>query len=361
MQRLLKTFINTETTGGLVLIAVTIVALIAANSALAPAYTSIQNIPLFNNTLTYWVNDALMAIFFLFVGLEIKREILVGNLATWPQRLLPTVGAVGGMLVPACIYWFINRHTPETLPGWAIPTATDIAFALGILALIPRAPLSLKVFLTALAILDDLGAILIIALVYTSNLALTPFILAGILIAALYTFNRCHVTVLWPYLLTGALLWVCVYQSGLHATMAGVLLALTIPLKAGSKLEHAIAAPTAYLILPIFAFLNAGVSLAGISLENFTHPVTLGIFLGLLVGKQIGVGGALFVATSVFKVPKPAGANAAQLYAVSLLCGIGFTMSSSSAIWHSQPPMLRKSASPFSVPPPSAQSWPSSF
>lgn len=327
MKRAIHTFLKTEASAGLILIATTVLALIAANTALEPAYHSLLNAQLLNHSLTHWVNDALMAIFFLFVGLEVKKEILNGNLATWPQRLLPTLGAAGGMLVPALVYLFINRTSPATIPGWAIPTATDIAFALGILALVPRAPVSLKIFLTALAILDDLGAILLIALLYTTGLAVTPFILSAILIAALITFNRNHVTSLWPYLVTGTLLWLCVYQSGLHPTMAGVILALTIPLKSGKKLEHALAVPTAYLILPVFAFFNAGISFAGISLTNFTHPVTLGIFAGLLVGKQLGVGGALLLATKLFKIPKPAGATTLQLYAVSLLCGIGFTMS----------------------------------
>ncbi|RYG59120.1 MAG: Na+/H+ antiporter NhaA [Alphaproteobacteria bacterium] len=269
-----------------------------------------------------------MALFFFLVGLEIKRELLTGNLATWPQRILPGAAAVGGMAVPALLFVFVNRNHPEYLTGWAIPAATDIAFALGIIALAgSRVPVSLKIFLTALAILDDLGAILVIALFYTHNIAVTFIVLAAILVAALITFNRCGVTRLWPYVLTGLLLWLCVYQSALHATLAGVIVALTIPIKRSVTLERSLHPWVAFGVIPIFAFFNAGVSLAGINVQAMLHPLTLGIFVGLFVGKQLGIGAILLAAIRLFKVPRPQGATNLQLYAVTLLCGIGFTMS----------------------------------
>lgn len=302
-------------------------AIVAANSSFAPLYNEVLHVLFLGHSLTHWVNDALMALFFFLVGLEIKRELLTGNLSSWPQRLLPGIAALGGMIIPALIYAITNRNSPETLHGWAIPAATDIAFALGILALVPRVPLSLKVFLTALAILDDLGAILLIAIFYSGGLNPVPLLLEGILIAALITFNRSGVTNIVPYLGTGILLWLCTYQSGLHATIAGVILALTIPTKSLPKTEHALQPWVAYTVLPIFAFCNAGVSFSGITLASFAHPVTLGIFLGLLVGKQLGVGAAMWASIRLLKIPAPHGTSVAQLYATTLLCGIGFTMS----------------------------------
>lgn len=321
-------FLHSQTAAGIILLVTTLFALIAANSNLAPAYNALLTANIFHHTPTHWVNDTLMALFFFVVGLEIKRELLTGNLATWPQRILPGAAAVGGMAAPALIYAFINHNHPQYFAGWAIPTATDIAFALGIIALAgSRVPTSLKIFLTALAILDDLGAILVIAIFYTSNIALTPLVLIAITTAALITFNRCGVTKLWPYLLTGLVLWLCVYQSALHATLAGVITALTIPVSRSGKLEHTLHPWVAFAIIPIFAFFNAGVSLAGINLTSFLHPLTLGIFLGLFIGKQLGIGAVLITAIKLFKVPRPAGATNLQLYAVTLLCGIGFTMS----------------------------------
>lgn len=328
MRSNIPNFLHSQTAAGLVLIATTLLALLAANSAFAPAYHALLNANIFHHTPTHWVNDTLMALFFFLVGLEIKRELLTGNLSTWPQRILPGAAALGGMLAPALLFAFINRNHPEYLPGWAIPTATDIAFALGILALAgPRVPVSLKIFLTALAILDDLGAILVIALFYTHGIAIVPLMLAGVLIVCLVTFNRSGVLQLWPYILTGLLLWLCVYQSALHATLAGVITALTIPLKRSPQLEHTLHPYVAFGVLPVFAFFNAGVTLSGISLGSFTHPLTLGIFAGLFFGKQLGIGASLFMAIKFFKIPKPAGATSIQLYAVTLLCGVGFTMS----------------------------------
>jgi NhaA family Na+:H+ antiporter len=280
-----------------------------------------------------------MAVFFLLVGLEIKRELLDGQLSTWPRRLLPGVAAAGGMAVPALVYVAVNAGSPETLRGWAIPAATDIAFALGILALIgSRAPASLKVFLTALAILDDLGAVLIIAVFYTANLSLPALGGAAAVLGLLVALNRAGLERLAPYLALGVVLWVLVFMSGVHATVAGVLLALTIPLRRSPgrpdeaesplhRLEHAIQPWSAFLIVPLFGFANAGVSLAGLSWSALLQPVTLGIALGLFVGKQIGVFGTTWLAVRGRLADVPENAGWMQVYGVSLLCGVGFTMS----------------------------------
>lgn len=334
MKSAFRLFFTTETLGGLTLMTATVAALIAANSIFAPTYAFLQTYPFAGHGLQHWVNDALMAVFFLLVGMEIKREMLVGNLSTWPQRLLPGLCALGGMAVPALIYAARNYGSPETMVGWAIPTATDIAFALGILALFgKRVPVSLKVFLTALAILDDLGAILVIALFYTPSIQTEYLLLAGLLTTCLVMFNRHSVRSLWPYLLTGTLLWYCVYLSGLHATLAGVVLALTIPLqtKEGHNplltLEHALQPYVAFLILPVFGFFNAGVALSGLSLSSLSHPVTAGVFWGLFLGKQIGIGLAYYIAVKWLGARKPEGARTGQVYAIAVLCGMGFTMS----------------------------------
>lgn len=334
MQSAFRLFFTTETLGGLTLMAATVAALVAANSPLAASYTALQNVYMAGHSLQHWVNDALMAIFFLLVGLEIKREVLGGALATWPQRVLPGLCAVGGMVVPAAIYAAFNWNSPATLVGWAIPSATDIAFALGILALFgKRIPVSLKVFLTALAVLDDLGAILVIAIFYTPHVALNYLVAAIVLTGALILLNRANVHRIWPYLAIGILLWYCVYQSGLHATLAGVVLALTIPMqtKEGHNplltLEHALQPYVAFAILPIFGFFNAGLNLSGLSLSSLTHPVTAGIFWGLFLGKQLGIGACYYLAIKFFGAKRPEAARTAQAYAVATLCGIGFTMS----------------------------------
>jgi Na+:H+ antiporter, NhaA family len=287
----------------------------------------------------HWVNDALMAVFFLLVGLEIKRELLDGQLRTWPDRVLPGLAALGGMAVPALVYAAINWGSPATLRGWAIPAATDIAFALGILALLgSRVPVSLKIFLTALAILDDLGAVVIIAMFYTSNLDTTALLGALFVLGLLRGLNAFGYRNLAPYLVLGAILWVLTLRSGVHATVAGVLLALTIPLRESPgrpddaesplhRLEHAIHPWSAFLGLPIFGFANAGVSLAGVTPAMLLDPVTLGIALGLFVGKQIGVFGFVWSAVRLGLAHLPAHATWLQVYGVSLLCGIGFTMS----------------------------------
>ncbi len=334
MQSAFRLFFTTETSGGLTLMAATVAALIAANSLLAPHYFALQHSYLAGLSLQHWVNDALMAVFFLLVGLEIKREVLGGNLATWPQRILPGVCAIGGMAVPALIYAWFNWNSPQTISGWAIPSATDIAFALGILALFgKRIPVSLKVFLTALAVLDDLGAILIIALFYTPHVAANYLLSAAVLTGALILLNRGNVRQLWPYLTIGLLLWYCVYQSGLHATLAGVVLALTIPMQTDEghnpllTLEHALHPYVAFFILPVFGFFNAGLNLSGLSLSDLSHPVTAGIFWGLFIGKQIGIGACYYLAIKLLGAKKPEAARTGQVLAVAALCGIGFTMS----------------------------------
>ncbi len=314
-------------------------ALAVANSPLAETYFAALKTYLGPLSLLHWINDALMAVFFLLVGLEIKREVLDGRLRTWPDRVLPGLAALGGMATPALVYAAVNWNSPGTLRGWAIPAATDIAFALGVLALLgPRVPVSLKIFLTALAIIDDLGAVLIIALFYTADLSLPMLGGAGVTLAILYGLNRAGVARLWPYLGLGVVLWMFVLASGIHATIAGVLLALTIPLRlsAGKPddptsplhvLEHAVQPWSAYLILPVFGFANAGVSLAGITPRMLLDPVTLGVALGLFVGKQVGVFGFVLAAVRLGLAQRPAHAGWWQVYGVSLLCGVGFTMS----------------------------------
>jgi len=315
------------------------VALFVANSALAPSYFHALHTYVLGLSVLHWINDGLMALFFLLVGLEIKRELLDGQLSTWPDRALPGLAAVGGMLVPAVIYAAVNWSTPETLRGWAIPAATDIAFALGVLALLGRrVPVSLKVFLTALAILDDLGAVLVIALFYTADLSPVALGLAALLVAGLVGLNRAGVQRLSVYLALGAVLWVLVLQSGVHATIAGVALAATIPVNPTPgrpedphsplhRLEHGLQPWTAFLILPVFGFANAGVSLAEVDAAALLHPITLGVALGLFAGKQIGVFASVWLTVRFRLADCPAHASWAQVYGVALLCGIGFTMS----------------------------------
>lgn len=285
----------------------------------------------------HWINDALMAVFFLLVGLEIKRELLDGQLATWSQRALPGIAALGGMVVPAAIFIALNWGEPANLRGWAIPSATDIVFALGVLSLLgPRVPVSLKIFLTALAILDDLGAVVIIALFYAAELSPLMLGLAAATLLVLSALNRFGMKHLAPYLVLGAALWFFVLQSGIHATLAGVALALTIPLEVSSgdsptsplhQLEHALNPWVAFLIVPIFGFANAGVSFAGLGPSALIDPVPLGIALGLFFGKQAGVFGFAWLAIELRLADMPRYASWAHLYGVAVLCGIGFTMS----------------------------------
>ncbi|KQT55049.1 sodium:proton antiporter [Methylobacterium sp. Leaf456] len=335
----LRAVLTSGAGGGLVLMASAALALVVANSPLAEAYFAALKTYLGPLSVLHWINDALMAVFFLLVGLEIKREMLDGRLRTWSDRVLPGVAALGGMILPALVYAVVNRNSPETLRGWAIPAATDIAFALGVLALLgPRVPVSLKVFLTALAILDDLGAVIIIALFYTADLSLPMLGGATATLAVLYGLNKAGVSRLWPYLALGLILWGFVLLSGVHATIAGVLLALTIPLRLSVGrpddptsplhiLEHALHPWSAFLVLPIFGFANAGVSLVGFNPHMLLDPVTLGVALGLFLGKQIGVFGFVVAAVRLGWAQRPAGAGWMQVYGVALLCGVGFTMS----------------------------------
>lgn len=338
----LNEFLKMEAAGGIVLVLASAVALVVANSALEPFYQQLLSIPVRIGAGTFeiakpiqlWINDGLMAIFFFLVGLEIKREFLEGQLSTREQALLPAIGAVGGMVIPALIYVAINFRHPETLNGWAIPSATDIAFALGVLALLgSRVPFSLKVLLTAIAIIDDLGAIIIIAVFYTEDLSTTSLSFAFGALAVLVALNFLGVRKLAPYLLVGAVLWTCVLKSGVHATLAGVALAMTIPLaeKNGTSLlkscEHGLHTWVAFGVLPLFGFANAGVSFAGMTWASFLEPVTLGIALGLFLGKQIGVFAFVWLAIRAGIARLPEAATWQQVYGVALLCGIGFTMS----------------------------------
>ncbi|MFC0245094.1 Na+/H+ antiporter NhaA [Falsochrobactrum ovis] len=335
----LRQFMDSEVAGGIVLMAAAVLALIVANTPLSDAYFGTLQFYIGPLTVGLWINDALMAIFFLLVGLEIKREFLTGQLATWPSRILPGVAATGGVIVPALIYIAFNFHDPEKVQGWAVPSATDIAFALGVLSLLgSRVPSSLKIFLATLAILDDLAAVVIIAIFYTAELS-TGY-LAGAVIAAggLFILNRMGVYKLLPYLIGGVILWYFVLNSGVHATVAGVVTALMIPLHTSSEktntdnsplctLEHALAKPVAFFVVPLFGFANAGISFAGMSPSIIFDTLPLGIMLGLFVGKQIGVFGAAWLAIKSGLAQMPLNANWMQIYGVAILCGIGFTMS----------------------------------
>ncbi len=338
-----KWFFKLEAASGLVLLISAILALIISNSNLSETYFSTLEKYIFIGinkygiklSVLHWINDALMAIFFFFVTLEIKREFIEGELSNLKQAMLPIVGAIGGMLVPALVYVYINYGDTETLRGWAIPSATDIAFSLGVLSLLgSRVPISLKVFLTALAIIDDLGAIIIIAFFYSGDLNIIYLGLIILAFLALLILNKFNIKKFLPYLLIGIFMWDFTHQSGIHATIAGVLLASTIPHRKKPKehsmlikIEHAISPYVAFGIMPLFAFANAGVSLEGLSLSSFASKVPLGILLGLFVGKQFGV--FIFSYLSIkFKIAQmPTNANWINFYGVGVLTGIGFTMS----------------------------------
>jgi len=338
-----KWFFKLESSSGLVLLFAAIIALIISNSNLSDLYFSTLDKYLFVGindiglklSVLHWINDVLMAIFFFFVTLEIKREFLQGELSNIKQALLPIIAAVGGMLVPALVYVYINLGDSETLTGWAIPSATDIAFSLGVLSLLgKRVPISLKVFLTALAIIDDLGAILIIALFYSGDLSIKYLSLMLIAFLALLIINKFNIKKFFPYLIVGLLLWDFTHNSGIHATIAGVLLAMTIPHRKKEKdfsllikIEHAISPYVAFGIMPLFAFANAGVSLEGLSFSSLLDKVPLGIVLGLFLGKQLGVFLFSYISIKLKIAQMPNNSNWFNFYGVGVLTGIGFTMS----------------------------------
>ena len=344
--KFIESFIHKESSSGVLLVFATILALIFSNTLLAPYYEAFLHVPVsiqvgslsLDKSLHHWVNDGLMAIFFFLIGLEVKREVLEGHLSSISQVVLPIVAAIGGMVVPAAIYIYFNGNDATAINGWAIPTATDIAFALGILSLLgKRVPLSLKVFLMALAIIDDLGAIVIIALFYTVDLSTLSITVASVALAILIVMNRMGVLRKSAYFIVGLVLWVSVLKSGVHATLAGVALAFTIPLYGKLEngetisplktLEHDLHYWVSFFILPTFAFANAGVNITEISLDQMAGNVPLGIMLGLFFGKQVGVFGLSWLAIKLGFAKMPTGSTWLQLYGVSVLTGIGFTMS----------------------------------
>lgn len=346
MKRVLKEFYERESSTGILLISVMLVALVLKNSFLSSAYNNFLYTPVeirfgalqIAKPLLLWINDGLMAVFFLLVGLEVKRELLRGSLSSWHMASLPVIAAIGGMTVPALVYVGINRGEPSALQGWAIPTATDIAFALGVLSLLGnRVPPSLKIFLLALAIIDDLGAIIIIALFYTEGLSLASMMVAFIALVALFTINRMGVMRKAAYILLGAVLWVSVLKSGVHATLAGVALAFMIPLEArdddsseaslAESLEHDLHPWVSFMILPLFAFVNAGIDLRGMAISQMLAPVPLGIMMGLFLGKQAGVFLFSWIAIRLRVATLPVGSSWSQFYGVAVMTGIGFTMS----------------------------------
>lgn len=343
----LREFLASEAAGGILLMAAAALAMIVANSALADSYfhfihavTGPELTPkLGPMTVHLWINDALMAVFFLLVGLEIKREFVDGHLATWADRRLPIIAAAAGMVVPAIIYLAVAGGDPALVRGWAIPAATDIAFAIGVLALLgSRAPASLKLFLTTVAIVDDMGAVAIIALFYTAELNLSALAAAAMIWLVMMALNRFRVNALWPYLILASLLWYATLLSGVHATIAGVMAAFAIPFRRTigapdaedsplHRLEHALVKPVAFLIVPLFGFANAGVSLEGVGMLQALAPLPLGIALGLFVGKQLGIFSSVWAASKLGFAVRPKDASWLQVYGVALLCGIGFTMS----------------------------------
>lgn len=344
-------FFQMQAAGGIILALSALAALLVANSSLYPVYDYVLHDIQFRigfsdvggafdheirKPLLLWINDGFMAIFFLLVGLEIKREIVSGELSTRSRALLPAIAAVGGMVVPALIYVAVNWHSPEDIRGWAIPAATDIAFALGVLSLLgTKAPVRLKVLLTAIAIIDDLGAILIIAFFYTEKMAFGPLGFGAVALLALFLLNKRHVSTTAPYIIVGTILWVAVLKSGVHATLAGVITAMFIPMSDKrdpdysplKNLEHALHPWVAFGILPIFAFANAGVPFEGMSFSSLFEPVTLGIILGLFVGKQIGIFATIWLVMKLGISPMIKGVRWVHIYGVCVLCGIGFTMS----------------------------------
>ena len=344
MQATIKNFLRLESSGGIILMAAAALALLAANTGAAGLYAYFIDTPvevrvgalLIAKPLFLWVNDGLMAIFFFLVGLELKREFMEGELSRPANVLLPALGAVGGMVVPVGVFVFMNRGDAVAMQGWAIPAATDIAFALGILTLLgSRVPVSLKVFLVSLAIFDDLGAIVIIAIFYSGDLSTEALAVASACLAALALMNRRNVMSISSYVLVGVIMWIAVLKSGVHATLAGGALAAFIPMRdpnnAGlsplRELEHDLHQVVAFGVLPLFAFVNSGIDLSGVDIDTLLHPVPLGIATGLFAGKQIGIFLLCFIAIKLGLARLPEGANWGGLYGVSILCGVGFTMS----------------------------------
>jgi len=340
----IRNFLRLESASGMLLIVAAGLAMICANTGLKPLYNSLLQIPVaiqfgtfqIHKPLLLWINDGLMVLFFFLVGLELKRELMEGELSEPSKVVLPALGALGGMVIPVCVYWWFNRDSPAGMAGWAIPMATDIAFALGILSLLgSRVPVSLKIFLVSLAIFDDIGAIIVIALFFTSQLSAAILWIAAGCLMVLCILNHRGVTAIPPYVLVGAVMWAAVLKSGVHATLAGVLLAMCIPLKNANNpahsplrvLEQELHTTVAFATLPLFAFFNAGISLSDVSMGSFTHPVSLGITLGLFLGKQLGV--FLFCMAGILLgiAHLPKGVTPLHLYGVSMMCGVGFTMS----------------------------------
>ncbi len=334
-----RRFMESASAGGIVLMVAALLAMLIANSPFAGSYFDTLHCYVGGLSVLHWINDGLMAIFFLFVGLEIKRELVDGRLSTWDQRRLPVLAAIAGMAAPAAVYLLVTGGDPALINGWAIPAATDIAFAIGVLALLgPRAPTSLKLFLVTVAIVDDMGAVAIIALFYTSGLVIPALLAAVMILAAMFTLNCFGVRLLPIYLLGFGLLWFAVLLSGVHATIAGVLAAFAIPIvrTPGApdaphsplhRLEHALNAPVAFFIVPLFGFANAGVALGGLTLDEILSPMPIGIAAGLFIGKQLGIFAAVWLAVKSGFAAKPRGATWLQIYAVAVICGIGFTMS----------------------------------
>lgn len=335
MSDMIRDFFKMESAGGILLVIAAAIAMVIANSAMGEGYQAFLHTYVFGMSVSHWINDGLMAVFFLLIGLEVKRELLEGALKSRETAIFPAIAAVGGMLAPALIYVAFNFNDPAAIQGWAIPAATDIAFALGIMALLgKRVPVSLKVFLLALAIIDDLGVVVIIALFYSSDLSTIALTIGFIMTGVLFMLNAKHVTKLSIYLVAGLILWIAVLKSGVHATLAGVVIGFAIPLK-GNKgehsplkhLEHALHPYVAFAILPVFAFANAGISLQGVSLAGLTSMLPLGVALGLFLGKPLGIFSFSWAAVKLGVAKLPEGINLKHIFAVSVLCGIGFTMS----------------------------------
>ena len=344
VSRRFSEFIKSESAGGILLMASAALAMILANTPLSPIYDLLINTPVhirigpleIAKPLLLWINDGLMAAFFFLIGLELKRELLIGELSDRRNIILPVLGAVGGMLVPSLIYIAVNFKDPIALRGWAIPAATDIAFALGILSLLgSRVPISLKILLTSLAIFDDIGAIVIIAVFYTDSISLVALATAGVCICILFIMNRRRQETFSMYVFIGSIMWVALLKSGVHATLAGVVLAIFIPMHSQKdpersplmEIEHDLHSAVAFFVLPIFAFCNSGINLSNATLEFFTHGVPLGIALGLFFGKQLGIFGLIWLGIQLKFASMPKGMTWGSLYGMSALCGIGFTMS----------------------------------